>query len=208
MAAAELVERFSKLPIQHKVLGFAFATIFIVVLWYFMFYSTLIDDYNAQVAKIRQLEDEKATLENKKRQYLAFRGEVSKLLETQKELLKVLPSKAEIHSLLQAIHAQAELSGLYILAFDQQGEVKEQYYARIPVAMEVVGSFHQLNKFFYAISKLKRIVNVHNLSLLPAKKADLESTSETLNAKFLVSTFRFIKKVAGPGMPPGPGSHG
>lgn len=195
MAAAEMIERFSKLPFQHKVLGFVFVSVFIGLIFYFMFYSGVVEAVERQENKIRQFEAEKATLENKKRQYLAFRGEVSKLLETQKELLKVLPSKSEIHTLLQSIHAQAELAGLNILIFEQRPEVKEQYYARIPVTMKISGSFHQVNKFFYSVGQLKRIVNVHNLSLKMKKTA--KGTTGKLSSQFTVSTFRFLNKLGG-----------
>jgi len=195
MAAAEMIERFSKLPFQHKILGFVFVSVFIGLIFYFMFYSGVVEAVERQENKIRQMEAEKATLENKKRQYLAFRGEVSKLLETQKELLKVLPSKSEIHTLLQSIHAQAELAGLNILIFEQRPEVKEQYYARIPVTMKISGSFHQVNKFFYSVGHLKRIVNVHNLSL-KMKKLGKASTGK-LSSQFTVSTFRFLNKLGG-----------
>ncbi|MDP6935518.1 MAG: 2-nitropropane dioxygenase, partial [Myxococcota bacterium] len=80
----------------------------------------------------------------KKRRYLAFRGEVSKLLEKQKELTKVLPTKSEIHSLLQSIHAQGELAGLVPMAEDITAEAdsgghtdRRPLVALLPVLMRL-----------------------------------------------------------------------
>lgn len=190
MAAADLVERFSKLPTQQKILAFVLIGAFIGAVFYFMFYSDLTDEEGKLKTSIQQLEAEKATYEQKKRQYLAFRGEVSKLLETQKELLKVLPTKVEMPSLLRSFHAQGQLSGLNILNVKPQPEVKEQYYARIPVNLRISGTFHQINKFFYSVGQLKRIVNIQNLTLevtpTPAKNL--------LTASFTASTFRFLEQ--------------
>ena len=198
-SSAELIEKFSKLPIQHKVLGFVFVSLFAGVLFYFMFYSELMEKETAHTTKIKQLQDEKVEYEGKKRKYLAFRGEVSKLLEKQKELTKVLPTKSEIHSLLQSIHAQAELSGLNILTFAQQPEIRQQYYAQIPVRLIISGSFHHVNKFFYSVGRLKRIVNIQHLTL---KKLKTKGTKPMLRASFRASTFRFIAAKPPPPPPP------
>ena len=198
-SSAELIEKFSKLPTQHKILGFVFISLFAGVLFYFVFYSDLVDTEAKLGQRIKTLETEKVDYENKKRRYLAFRGEVSKLLEKQKELTKVLPTKSEIHSLLQSIHAQGELAGLNILTFAQQPEQRLQYYAKIPVRLIITGSFHQINKFFYSVGKLKRIVNIQDLSL---KGMRGNGSVPMLKASFLASTFRFLAVKPPPPPPP------
>ena len=196
-SSAELIEKFSKLPTQHKILGFVFFSLFAGVLFYFVFYSDLVEEQSKMEKKISELQSAKKEYEEKKRRYLAFRGEVSKLLEKQKELTKVLPTKSEIHSLLQSIHAQGELSGLNILTFAQQPEQKLQYYAKIPVKLVITGTFHQISKFFYSVGKLKRIVNIQDLSL---KRQRDNGAKPKLKASFLASTFRFL--AAKPPPPP------
>ena len=196
-SSAELIEKFSKLPTQHKILGFVFISLFAGVLFYFVFYSDLVDKEAKLGERIKTLQTEKVDYENKKRRYLAFRGEVSKLLEKQKELTKVLPTKSEIHSLLQSIHAQGELAGLNILTFAPQPEQRLQYYAKIPVQLIITGSFHQISKFFYSVGKLKRIVNIQDLTL---KGQPGNGESPLLKASFLASTFRFL--AAKPPPPP------
>jgi len=188
-SSAELIEKFSKLPTQHKILGFVFISLFAGVLFYFVFYSDLVAEVTKLDTKIKTLQTENVDYENKNRRYHAIRGEVSKLLEKQKELTKVLPTKSEIHSLLQSIHAQGELAGLNILTFAQQPEQRLQYYAKIPVRLVISGTFHQINKFFYSVGKLKRIVNIQDLSL---KRERTNGEKPMLKATFLASTFRFL----------------
>ena len=198
-SSAELIERFSKLPAQHKALGFVFFSLFLGVIFYFLFYSDLLEKEGQLDRKLTELEEEKVTYENKKRRYLAFRGEVSKLLEKQKELTRVLPTKSEIHSLLQSIHAQGELAGLNILTFEQQPEVRRKYYAQIPVKLAISGNFHQVTKFFYSVGRLKRIVNIQNLSL---KMGAIKDGKPMLSAAFVASTFRFLAQKPAPPPPP------
>ncbi len=192
MAIADNIEQFSKLPSQHKVLAFAFVTIFFCVIFYFIFYSDLADKETQLVSKIATLEGEKARFEKKKREYLTLRNKVTKLKDAQKDLLKVLPSAAEIHTLLQSIHAQGELAGLNILSFNQLPEVRERYYAKIPVKLNINGSFHQVLRFFYSVGKLKRIVNIQNVNF---KFPQVKNPNRTaLKANLLASTYRFLSK--------------
>ena len=192
MALADNIEQFSKLPVQHKALAFAFVGVFLGVIFYFVFYSDLLDKENRLVKQVGTLETEKSTFEKKKAEYLSLRNKVAKLEDGQRDLLKVLPTAAEIHSLLQAIHAQAELAGLNILNFDQQPEVRERYYARIPVSLIISGSFHQVLRFFYNVGKLRRIVNIQNVTFRQVGAGERSEKGLKLQANFLASTFRFL----------------
>ena len=81
-----------------------------------------------------------------------------------------------------------------ILTFDKQREIKRDFYAEIPVRMVISGTYHQINKFFYSVGRLKRIVNIQNVLLSnPASGPQ----GVTLQAKFVTSTFRFLDKSKG-----------
>lgn len=193
MNAAAVMEQFSALPTRQKFAGLGVIMAGLAAAFYFLLYSGLADEADAVERQLATLRQEKEGYEEKKRKYMAFRAEVKKLLAEKKELLKVLPTRAEIPSLLQSLHSQAELSGLNILTFDRQDDVVKDFYAEIPVRMVISGSYHQINRFFYAIGNLKRIVNIQDVLL-----SDPERTSQgvVLKAKFVTSTFRFISKPA------------
>lgn len=201
MNAQELVERFSKAPNSHKAAGLVLVTAFFGAAFYFMFYSDLVDQVTNLDNQVNALEMEKAEYEEKQRRYNAFRAQVHKLLEEQKELVKVLPTNAEIPSFLQSIHAQGELAGLNILTFDQKAESQQNFYATIPVEMSISGTYHQITKFFYSVGKLKRIVNIKDLSLKTPKSTE---AGILLNADFVTTTYRFIEpKSQAPAKPGG-----
>ena len=155
----------------------------------YLFYLDISEKADKLKARVTQMQDEKASYEEKKQKYMAFRAEVTQLLEEQKELVKVLPSSAEIPAFLQSIHAQAELAGLNILTFQQRGEKKKGFYAAIPVAMSIRGTYHAINKFFYSIGQMRRIINISNVRLTGPR---VKATGVELSAKFTASTFRFL----------------
>ena len=189
MAIAEQLEKFSKTPPQIKAAVVGGLSVLIWALFLFMFYFELSDKVEGLEKQIARLQEEKANYEDKKQKYMAFRAEVTKLLEEQKELVKVLPSQAEIPAFLQSIHAQAELAGLNIKSFQQRREQRKGFYAKIPVAMTITGAYHQINKFFYAIGNMKRIVNISDLKLGGAVQSP---NGVVLKASFTASTFRFL----------------
>ena len=199
MALADQIERFSKAPLKHKFLGLLLVTLLFGAVFYFVFYSDMESKISGLDTQINMLRQEVASYEDKKQKYMAFRAEVNKLLEEQKELVKVLPTEAEIPSFLQSLHAQAELAGLNILTFQPGGEQAQNFYAKIPVEMSISGTYHQINKFFYSVGQLKRIVNIQDLTLGGAKELE---QGIMLQAKFAASTFRFLAPVA---PPPGKG---
>jgi type IV pilus assembly protein PilO len=189
MRVFDLVERYSKFPPLTRV-GIIFGVSLLCgAIYYFMFYSDLASKAKRLSSEVTNLRAQKAKLEEKKANYERFRAEVNRLLEEQKELLKQLPTEAEIPAFLQSIHAQAELAGLNITIFVQKAEVRKSFYARIPVKMSITGAYHQISKFFNAIGGLKRIVTVQNLSLGAPRATDF---GVRLKASFVASTYRFL----------------
>jgi type IV pilus assembly protein PilO len=132
---------------------------------------------------------EKDNYEKRKREYQAYRTELTQLQQEQRELLKALPKKAEIPTFLSNLQEQAELAGLEIVSLTIEAENPMELYIRIPVRIEVRGTYHSITKFFKNLSELPRIVNVENLSLV--RREGRLGTSPRLRAKFVAATFRY-----------------
>ena len=174
------------------VLGLAF---------YQFVYSDMSEDIGRAEAQRTDLETERAQYAKRKSEYLAYRSELRLLQEEQRELLRALPKKAEIPSFISNVQEQAEMSGLEVLHIDIDPESPQDLYVKIPVKMEIRGTYHQITKFFKNTSDLRRIVNVESLSLTPERNAVSEqlNTPTRLHAKFIAATFRF--KEDAPGAP-------
>jgi type IV pilus assembly protein PilO len=154
-----------------------------------LFYLDIQDQIKGARAREQQLKSEKDTYEKRKREYQAYRSELTQLQQEQRELLKALPKKAEIPTFLSNLQEQAELAGLEIVSLTIEAENPMELYVRIPVRIEVRGTYHSITKFFKNLSELPRIVNVERLSLAVEKMET--GVSPRLHAKFVAATFRY-----------------
>jgi type IV pilus assembly protein PilO len=122
-----------------------------------------------------------------------FRREKELLEQRLQEALAELPEEKKIDELLQLFQERARKAGLEINAIEPQPEVNEGFYARVPINMTVVGNFHEIVTFFDSLARLRRIVNINNISLDSPKDA---GGKVTLTGKFLVTTFMFVQPKA------------
>jgi type IV pilus assembly protein PilO len=162
-----------------------------------LFYLDIQDQIKGAKARAAQLQAEKNNYETRKREYQAYRTELTQLQQEQRDLLKALPRKAEIPTFLSNLQEQAELSGLEIVSLAIDAENPMDLYIRIPVRIEVRGTYHSITKFFKNLSELPRIVNVEKLSL-GIEKAEY-GASPRMRARFVAATFRYRDSAGAPG---------
>jgi type IV pilus assembly protein PilO len=113
-------------------------------------------------------------------------------LEGQLQLaIRRLPDEKEIPQLLSSISTLGRDSGLDILVFRQKPEGYQEFYAEVPVEMQVRGTYHQVAKFFDRVRKLDRIVNVTNIVL---RDPEIVDDDLLLEANSQVTTFRFLSE--------------
>ncbi len=107
-----------------------------------------------------------------------------------KAVMKALPEKEEIPSLLAGISKAGKDAGLEFLLFQPKREVPKDFYAEIPVSIEVSGGYHQVAVFFDKVANLPRIVTIRDISMTPAKSRGIH----TLTTKCTAVTYKFIEK--------------
>jgi len=168
--------------------------------YYMLLYVDLSDEITQATAGHTALIADKAQYETRKREYVAYREELRKLQDEQRELLKALPKKAEIPQFMSNIEEQAALAGLEVVTLNMDAEEQQELYVKIPVRMEVRGGYHSLTRFFKNVSEIRRIVNIENLGMAidTTVKAD-ENAPPKLRAKFIAATFRYLDKPAAVG---------
>jgi len=101
-----------------------------------------------------------------------------------------LPDTKEIPQLLTTISSLGKESGLNFLLFRPKPEVPKEFYAEIPVEIQVEGSYHEVASFFSKVGNLNRIVNIANVSM--AKRHE-EVEKMILNTSCLATTFMFME---------------
>ncbi|MGD9217338.1 MAG: type 4a pilus biogenesis protein PilO [Desulfobacteraceae bacterium] len=107
------------------------------------------------------------------------------------QVMQALPEKEEIPSLLAGISQAGKDAGLEFLLFEPKPESDKEFYAEIPVDIQVSGSFHDVAVFFDKVSNLPRIVNIRNVVMVPGKSKDasgeIATTCQAVTYKFIES---------------------
>ena len=103
---------------------------------------------------------------------------------------KALPEKQEIPSLLTSISRSGQDVGLEVMLFQPMPEAPQEFYAEIPLSLRVAGSYHEVGRFFYEVSKLSRIVNIKDIKMTATKDSD------DLETACIAVTYKFIEKAA------------
>jgi len=98
------------------------------------------------------------------------------------QLEKQLPSKAEMDALLSDVN-QAGLGRSLQFELFRPGQINvKEYYAELPIAVKVMGSYHDIGAFVADVANLSRIVTLNDLALSAAGKDGtlvMESTAKT-----------------------------
>jgi type IV pilus assembly protein PilO len=96
-----------------------------------------------------------------------------------------LPDKKDIPSLLANVSGAGRDAGLELLLFQPQQQVPKEFYAEIPVSINVLGHFHQLALFFDKVANLSRIVNITDINIKSEKSEKLNTTCRAVTYKFI-----------------------
>lgn len=160
-----------------------------LALFFFLFYSPKSDEIKKLNKNNKYLRSEIQKVEaiaDKLDEHKAEKANVELQLKAASLLL---PKMKEIPSLLTNISEQGTSSGLEFNSFVPKAERKEKFYAIIPVAIQVKGSYHNIGSFLDKISKLNRIVSVNNINLI---KSGRSAGAMLLSANLELVTYRFL----------------
>lgn len=160
-----------------------------VLAYYVVFYS----DVSGQIESTKAARaDLQSQLDDAKKAEAAYQKdleELAKRRERERELNKVLPATTEYPAFLSSVQSVANMSGVDLTAWTPQPEVKEDYYARVPMTLELTGRFHQIAKFFYGIGQNDRIMNMENISMSNPRVVDQDIY---LQVEGLATAFRAL----------------
>ena len=106
------------------------------------------------------------------------------------KLLTLLPDQKEIPGLLENVSRLGAKVGLENILFQPQPEVIQEFYAIIPIRLDLLGTFNDLGVFLDNISKLNRILKVESLTLTRQK----DKQASLLQVGCTVVTYRFLEK--------------
>ncbi|HVP33094.1 MAG TPA: type 4a pilus biogenesis protein PilO [Steroidobacteraceae bacterium] len=103
-------------------------------------------------------------------------------------LLRELPGKTEVPSLLVDISQTGLGAGLQEKLFQPEAEVKKDFYAEKPIKIRLTGSYHQFGEFVSGIAALPRIVTLDDINI----KSDSKDAYDQLSMELTAKTYRYL----------------
>lgn len=164
---------FSKIgmaPLPVKIILIAVACIAVAVGGYFLLTTDQLDALKAaevQETSLKTTFDEKQA---KAANLDAYKQQLEDMKISFGTLLRQLPNKTEIETLLTDISQTGISSGLEIDYFKPEGLNPKEFYSEYPIKLKVTGRYHEFAEFVSGVAALPRIVTLQNLSISPADK--------------------------------------
>lgn len=115
--------------------------------------AQLIRDYRSKAAQAANLE--------------AMREQMGILESRMSELREMLPTGAEVPSLIDNISETAIDNQLAIDSIRLRGAVTREHYIEQPFDIQVQGDYHRIATFLAGVAGLPRIVTLHDMTMSP-----------------------------------------
>jgi type IV pilus assembly protein PilO len=111
------------------------------------------------------------------------------------QMLRQLPSKTEMPDLIVDVSQTALATGISNELFQPGPETPKEFYAEKPIALRMVGTYHQFGAFVSGVASLPRVVilTMHDISLKPKNpdKAGIRANTP-LELAGTVITYRYL----------------
>lgn len=156
-------------------------------------YWFIVKDQRTQLQSVERTESQlRGEFENKQRKAASlsiYEQQLDEMRVMLRSLLRQLPSRTEMPDLLVDISQTALASGIETELFEPRGEVLRDFYAELPIAIRMSGSYHQFGSFVSGVASLSRVVilTMQDIELEP-----IEGQPGTLRLEGTVTTYRYL----------------
>ena len=167
------------------------AIVFVVVLGLGIYWF-IVKDKAPQLNRVQEEEQQlRLTFENKQRKaanYDAYKSQLAQIEQSFGTMLRQLPGKTEIPSLIVDISQTGLAAGLQEKLFVPKGEIPKDFYAEKPIQIRLTGGYHEIGNFVSGIAALPRIVTLHNINITPEDRDSFDNLSIEVTAQ----TYRYL----------------
>jgi type IV pilus assembly protein PilO len=174
-------------PVPIKIIAIGILSIVIIAVGYFSFIEGAWEEYQAAQKKEEQLRE---TYLNKKALAInleAYKQQMEEMQQTFGSLLRQLPNSTEVPDLLVDITQAGLGRGLEFVLFKPEKEQPKDFYAELPISLQVRGNYHELAQFISDVAALPRIVTFGDINITSPTKGRL-----TMGAT--AKTYRYLEE--------------
>ena len=181
-------------PQQAKIVFCILLAAFILVMAYLLLIRGKVDE-------LRGLESQESTLrakfedeQGKAANLEPLRQQLAQMEQVLQQMLRQLPSKTEMPDLIIDISQTALSSGLANELFKPGAETPKEFYAEKPIALRMVGNYHQFGAFVSGVASLPRVVilTMHDIQLQPKGGGKVITRGGPLELSGTVKTYRYL----------------
>lgn len=182
-------------PKAVKIAALIFIFVAVLVAGYFL----KITDMNKQLASLEHKEQTLRKSFDKMQGTAVNLDAYTQQLEDMRKsfgaLLRQLPDKTEIESLLTDISQTGIAAGLEIEYFKPEKLTSKEFYSEYPIKLKVSGRYHQFATFVSGVAALPRIVTLQNIQISPQKDKDKTTTKMVMD--LTVITYQYLEESTG-----------
>ncbi|WP_045737951.1 type 4a pilus biogenesis protein PilO [Xanthomonas sp. MUS 060] len=180
-------------PQQAKAGFCVLLAVFILILSWFLLISGKCDELQSLEHKETELRASFEKAQSRAVNLQPLKQQLVQMGQVLQQMLRQLPSKTEMPDLIIDISQTALSSGLSNELFQPGPEVPKEFYAEKPIALRMVGSYHQFGAFVSGVASLPRVVilTMHDINLKPRDKASGGGRGE-LELSGTVKTYRYL----------------
>jgi type IV pilus assembly protein PilO len=188
-------------PFLFRALGVAIVLVVVTLLlvWYFVWGES----GNRPLLLKARAEQQTlwATFDQKQRKAAnleAYRQQLAEIERTFGAMLRQLPGRTEVPSLLVDISQTGLAAGLQERLFQPGAETKRDFYAELPIKIQLTGGYHEFGLFVSGIAALPRIVTLHDIEITRAQQRGSSSRrgapapSDALTLNLTAKTYRYL----------------
>ena len=127
----------------------------------------------------------------------AYVEQLEEMEKTFNVMLRQLPNKTDIESLLVDLSQTSVASGLDVEYFKPDTEVPREFYAEYPIKISVTGQYHQFGQFISGLAALPRIVTLSQIDIASLRAGNNnnqsgEAPDRKLKMDLVATTYRYI----------------
>ena len=169
--------------------------VFVVVLGMGVYWF-IIEDKAPQLQRAQEEEQTlRISFENKQKKaanYDSYKAQLAQMEQSFGTMLRQLPGKTEIPSLIVDISQTGLAAGLQGLGIGKGDIVSRDFYAEKPIMISLSGGYHEIANFVSGIAALPRIVTLHDINITP----DNQDTYDDLTIQVTAKTYRYLEDEA------------
>ena len=170
----------------------------LLLVWYFVWGE---NGNRPQLLKARaEQESLWATFDEKQRKAAnleAYRQQLAEIERTFGAMLRQLPGRTEVPSLLVDISQTGLAAGLQERLFQPGSETRTDFYAELPIKIQLTGGYHEFGEFVSGIAALPRIVTLHDIEISRSStrttaRRGAPAPSDQLTLNLTAKTYRYL----------------